>query len=154
MLYCDVYYNITCMLLRVNPTGLYIIIMKKSWQFPSWIKHKTTNDEWKKVKNKIKNVRRINHYRISKPDREGVTGFPCGKGGSWQAAVMTDKTFYYIIYYNPCKLVNFKCVTYTDEQQSNITVSINNKYILFWNVCVNSESKTGNSHRLQRLQYY
>jgi len=35
-------------------------------------KNKTTN-EWKE-----KIVRRINHYRISKPEREGVTGYERG----------------------------------------------------------------------------
>lgn len=134
LIYRDVYYyNITRVLLRVNPTGYYIIVImkKKSWQFPSWIKHKTTNDEWKKQKIKWKNVRRINHYRISKPDHEGVTGFLGGEGGFRHGVVMTDKTFYYIICCNPCKLINFKCVAYTDEHQTNITVSVNNKYILF-----------------------
>jgi hypothetical protein len=49
---------------------------KKVDSFRLELKRKTTNDcnEWKDLKKKIR-IRRINHYRISKPDREGVTGY-------------------------------------------------------------------------------
>jgi len=57
-----------------------------------------------RVEKKKQYIRRINHYHISKPDREGVTGYTVGKSCAMRkpdeervggGVVVTDETFYF-----------------------------------------------------------